>query len=154
MQLTIFTPLSQSIVDRIEATDVNSLTPLQALNLLEELQQQKLKEKGMTGRFARERRREVLLVVGLGGTELTGDGTCVAQAGAARRGSFSSGATLPTRSQTRALLEGSDGTVRAHSLSLRGRGRRDGGQAARCAGAHALGAGRGAGGRVRHEDAA
>jgi DNA mismatch repair protein MutS len=40
MQLTIFTPLSQRIVDRIEATDVNSLTPLQALNLLEELQQE------------------------------------------------------------------------------------------------------------------
>ena len=38
MQLTIFTPLSQKIVDRIEQTDVNSLTPLQALNLLEELQ--------------------------------------------------------------------------------------------------------------------
>ena len=45
MQLTIFTPLSQRIVDRIEATDVNSLTPLQALNLLEELQQD-LNEKG------------------------------------------------------------------------------------------------------------
>ena len=45
MQMTIFTPLSQTIVDRIEATDVNSLTPLQALNLLEELQQE-LKEKG------------------------------------------------------------------------------------------------------------
>jgi DNA mismatch repair protein MutS len=44
MQLTIFTPLSQKIVDRIESTDVNSLTPLQALNLLEELQQE-LKEK-------------------------------------------------------------------------------------------------------------
>ena len=44
LQLTIFTPLSQRIVDRIEATDVNSLTPLQALNLLEELQQE-LKEK-------------------------------------------------------------------------------------------------------------
>lgn len=44
MQLTIFTPLSQRIVDRIEATDVNSLTPLQALNLLEELQQE-LKER-------------------------------------------------------------------------------------------------------------
>jgi len=27
-------------VDRIEAADVNSLTPLQALNLLEELQQE------------------------------------------------------------------------------------------------------------------
>jgi DNA mismatch repair protein MutS len=45
LQMTIFTPLSQKIVDRIEATDVNSLTPLQALNLLEELQQE-LKEKG------------------------------------------------------------------------------------------------------------
>jgi DNA mismatch repair protein MutS len=43
MQLTIFTPLSQRIVDRIESTDVNSLTPLQALNLLEELQHE-LKE--------------------------------------------------------------------------------------------------------------
>ena len=40
MQLTIFTPLSQRIVDRIEQVDVNSLTPLQALNLLEELQQE------------------------------------------------------------------------------------------------------------------
>ena len=40
MQLTIFTPLSQKIVDRIEQTDVNSLTPLAALNLLEELQQE------------------------------------------------------------------------------------------------------------------
>jgi DNA mismatch repair protein MutS len=45
VQLTIFTPLSQRIVDRIEATDVNQLTPLQALNLLEELQSE-LKEKG------------------------------------------------------------------------------------------------------------
>jgi DNA mismatch repair protein MutS len=44
MQLTIFTPLSQRIVDRIEAVDVNALTPLQALNLLEELKQE-LKEK-------------------------------------------------------------------------------------------------------------
>jgi DNA mismatch repair protein MutS len=38
LQLTIFTPLSQKIVDRIEAIDVNQLTPMQALNLLEELQ--------------------------------------------------------------------------------------------------------------------
>jgi DNA mismatch repair protein MutS len=45
LQLTIFTPLSQRIVDRIEATDVNTLTPLQALNLLEELQQE-MKERG------------------------------------------------------------------------------------------------------------
>jgi DNA mismatch repair protein MutS len=40
MQMTIFTPLSQRIVDRIEAVDVNALTPLQALNLLEELQKE------------------------------------------------------------------------------------------------------------------
>jgi DNA mismatch repair protein MutS len=46
MQMTIFTPLSQKIVDQIEATDVNSLTPLQALNLLEELQQE-LKRQGL-----------------------------------------------------------------------------------------------------------
>ena len=45
MQMTIFTPLSQRIVDRIEATDVNVLTPLQALNLLEELQQELKKSK-------------------------------------------------------------------------------------------------------------
>jgi DNA mismatch repair protein MutS len=45
LQLTIFTPLSQRIVDRIEAVDVNALTPLQALNLLEELQTE-LKERG------------------------------------------------------------------------------------------------------------
>jgi DNA mismatch repair protein MutS len=44
LQMTIFTPLSQRIVDRIEALDVNALTPLQALNLLEELQGE-LKEK-------------------------------------------------------------------------------------------------------------
>jgi DNA mismatch repair protein MutS len=37
LQLTIFTPLSQRVLDRLDATDINSLTPLQALNLLEEL---------------------------------------------------------------------------------------------------------------------
>jgi DNA mismatch repair protein MutS len=40
LQMTMFTPLSQRIVDRIEEVDVNALTPLQALNLLEELQQE------------------------------------------------------------------------------------------------------------------
>lgn len=40
IQMTIFTPLSQRIVDRLNATDINSLTPLQALNLLEELKQE------------------------------------------------------------------------------------------------------------------
>jgi DNA mismatch repair protein MutS len=37
LQLTMFTPLSQRILDRLAQTDTNSLTPLQALNLLEEL---------------------------------------------------------------------------------------------------------------------
>ncbi|GGH12348.1 DNA mismatch repair protein MutS [Silvibacterium dinghuense] len=37
LQMTMFTPLSQHVIDRLEQTDVNSLTPLQALNLLEEL---------------------------------------------------------------------------------------------------------------------
>ncbi|MGC2401819.1 MAG: DNA mismatch repair protein MutS [Acidobacteriaceae bacterium] len=37
IQLTMFTPISQRILDRLEQTDTNSLTPLQALNLLEEL---------------------------------------------------------------------------------------------------------------------
>jgi DNA mismatch repair protein MutS len=37
LQLTIFTPLSQRILDRITELDTNTLTPLQALNLLEEL---------------------------------------------------------------------------------------------------------------------
>ncbi len=38
LQLTMFTPLSQRILERLQETDINSLTPLQALNLLEELQ--------------------------------------------------------------------------------------------------------------------
>ena len=37
LQLTMFTPLSQRILDRLEQTDTNHLTPMQALNLLEEL---------------------------------------------------------------------------------------------------------------------
>jgi DNA mismatch repair protein MutS len=37
LQMTMFTPLSQRILDRLDETDINSLTPLQALNLLEEL---------------------------------------------------------------------------------------------------------------------
>ena len=40
LQMTMFTPLSQSIVDQIQALDLNALTPIQALNLLEELQQE------------------------------------------------------------------------------------------------------------------
>jgi len=38
VQLTISRRFRSGFVDRIEATDVNTLTPLQALNLLEELQ--------------------------------------------------------------------------------------------------------------------
>jgi DNA mismatch repair protein MutS len=37
LQLTMFTPLSQRILDRLAETNVDTLTPLQALNLLEEL---------------------------------------------------------------------------------------------------------------------
>ncbi len=37
LQMAMFTPLSQTIVDRLEATEIDTLTPLQALNLLEEL---------------------------------------------------------------------------------------------------------------------
>ncbi|WP_114209698.1 DNA mismatch repair protein MutS [Acidisarcina polymorpha] len=37
LQMTMFTPLSQTIVDRLESTDIDTLTPLQALNLLEQL---------------------------------------------------------------------------------------------------------------------
>jgi DNA mismatch repair protein MutS len=39
-QLTMFTPLSQKIVDRLRDTDMNNLTPLEALNLLSELKRQ------------------------------------------------------------------------------------------------------------------
>jgi DNA mismatch repair protein MutS len=37
MQMLMFTPLSQRILDTLEETDINSLTPLQALNLIEAL---------------------------------------------------------------------------------------------------------------------
>ncbi|MFZ0663124.1 MAG: DNA mismatch repair protein MutS [Acidobacteriaceae bacterium] len=40
LQMTMFTPLSQRILDRLEETDVNSLTPLQALSLLDELKEE------------------------------------------------------------------------------------------------------------------
>ncbi len=39
-QLTIFTPLSQPILDRLREVDLNTLTPLEALNLLAELKKQ------------------------------------------------------------------------------------------------------------------
>jgi DNA mismatch repair protein MutS len=40
MQLTMFTPLSQKIVDRLREADINNLTPIEALNLLNELKKQ------------------------------------------------------------------------------------------------------------------
>lgn len=40
LQLTMFTPLSQRIVDRIDQTDLDGLTPRQALDLLGELQEE------------------------------------------------------------------------------------------------------------------
>ena len=39
-QLTIFTPLSQPVLEKLRETDLNRLTPLDALNLLAELKQQ------------------------------------------------------------------------------------------------------------------
>jgi DNA mismatch repair protein MutS len=40
VQLAIFTPLSQQIVDRLKEVDVNRLTPLEALTLLDQLRKQ------------------------------------------------------------------------------------------------------------------
>jgi DNA mismatch repair protein MutS len=40
MQMTMFTPLSQRIVDRLSELDVDGLTPREALNLLAELQRE------------------------------------------------------------------------------------------------------------------
>jgi DNA mismatch repair protein MutS len=40
MQLTMFTPLSQKIVDRLREADLNHLTPIEAMNLLNELKKQ------------------------------------------------------------------------------------------------------------------
>jgi DNA mismatch repair protein MutS len=40
MQLTMFTPLSQKIVDRLRDADLNNLTPIEAMNLLHDLKKQ------------------------------------------------------------------------------------------------------------------
>ncbi|HEX4020570.1 MAG TPA: DNA mismatch repair protein MutS [Acidobacteriaceae bacterium] len=40
MQMILFTPLSQRVVDQIRDLNLNTLTPLQALNLLQELQRE------------------------------------------------------------------------------------------------------------------
>jgi len=40
MQMTMFTPLSQRIVDRLGAVDVDEMTPREALNLLADLQRE------------------------------------------------------------------------------------------------------------------
>jgi DNA mismatch repair protein MutS len=39
-QLTIFTPISQPVLEKLHAVDLNNLTPLEALNLLAELKKQ------------------------------------------------------------------------------------------------------------------
>jgi DNA mismatch repair protein MutS len=39
-QLTIFTPLSQPVLEKLREVDLNRLTPLEALNLLAELKKQ------------------------------------------------------------------------------------------------------------------
>ena len=49
MQMTMFTPLSQRIVDQIQALDLNALTPIQSMNLLQELQQEVRDGMGATG---------------------------------------------------------------------------------------------------------
>jgi len=40
LQMTMFTPLSQMILDRLKELDLDGLTPRDALNLLAELQQE------------------------------------------------------------------------------------------------------------------
>jgi DNA mismatch repair protein MutS len=40
VQLTMFTPLSEKIVERLRAADLDRLTPLEALNMLAELKRQ------------------------------------------------------------------------------------------------------------------
>jgi DNA mismatch repair protein MutS len=40
LQMTMFTPLSQRIIDRLQEVDLDGLTPRDALNLLAELQQE------------------------------------------------------------------------------------------------------------------
>ena len=40
VQLTIFTPLSSGVIEQLRETDLDRVTPLEALNLLHELKQQ------------------------------------------------------------------------------------------------------------------
>jgi DNA mismatch repair protein MutS len=39
-QLTIFTPISQPVLEKLRAVDLDRLTPLEALNLLAELKKE------------------------------------------------------------------------------------------------------------------
>ncbi len=50
LQMTMFTPLSQRIVDRLQSADINALTPMQALLLLEQLQRELSGEAGASER--------------------------------------------------------------------------------------------------------
>ncbi len=76
-QLTIFTPLSQPVLERLREVDLNRLTPLEALNLLAELKKQidmigsaaTMRKK--TDSSIRERSIGQLLIIGFDGTEMS-----------------------------------------------------------------------------------
>jgi len=52
LQMTLFTPLSQQVVDQIHALDLNELTPMRALQLLQDLQRE-IREGTSTARSSR-----------------------------------------------------------------------------------------------------
>jgi DNA mismatch repair protein MutS len=49
VQMTLFTPLSQRIVDQLQAVELNSLTPMEALSLLDRLQREIRETQTTTG---------------------------------------------------------------------------------------------------------
>lgn len=49
IQMTLFTPLSQRVVDQVQGLDLNALTPMEALNLLGRLQQEIREGQSPTG---------------------------------------------------------------------------------------------------------
>jgi DNA mismatch repair protein MutS len=49
VQMTLFTPLSQRIVDQLQAVELNSLTPMEALSLLDRLQREIRESQTPTG---------------------------------------------------------------------------------------------------------
>ena len=74
-QLTIFTPLSQPVLEKLREVDLNRLTPLEALNLLAELKKGNLTTEDTRERTQRDacRLRSLgqLLIVGFDGAEMT-----------------------------------------------------------------------------------